>query len=78
MMILIIAHAIREHLKSRHVKTVRYGTDSLAYLAPKIWELVANEMKDLESLTSFKTSIKKWKTTNCPCKNYILQVGYTK
>ena len=22
--------------KSRHVKTVRYGTDSLAYLAPKI------------------------------------------
>ena len=33
--------------KSRHVKTVRYGTDSLAYLAPKIWELVPNEMKNL-------------------------------
>ena len=31
--------------KSRNVKTVRYGTDSLAYLAPKIWELVLNEMK---------------------------------
>ena len=65
--------------KSRHVKTVRYGTDSLAYLAPKIWELVPNEMKNLESLTTFKTAIKKWKTTNCPCrlcKNYILQVGF--
>ena len=52
--------------KSRHVKTVRYGTDSLAYLAPKIWELVPNEMKNLESLTAFKTAIKKWKATNCP------------
>ena len=65
--------------KSRHVKTVRYGTDSLAYLAPKIWELVPNEMKNLESLIAFKTAIKKWKTTNCPChicKNYISQVGF--
>ena len=31
--------------KSRNVKTVRYGTGPLAYLAPKIWELVLNEMK---------------------------------
>ena len=64
--------------KSINAKTVRYGTDSLAYLAPKIWELVQNEMKNLESLTAFKTAIKKWKTTNCPCrlcKNYISQVG---
>ena len=75
-MILVIAHAIREH---RHVKTVRCGTDSLAYLVPKIWELVRNEMKNLESLTAFKTAIKKWKTTNCPCrlcKNYIPQVDF--
>ena len=65
--------------KSRHVKTVRYGTDSLAYLAPKTWELVPNEMKNLESLIAFKTAIKKWKTTNRPCrlyKNYIPQVGF--
>ena len=65
--------------KSRKVKTVRYGTDSLAYLTPKIWELVLNEMKNLESLTAFKTAIKKWKTANCPCrlcKNYVPQVGF--
>ena len=65
--------------KCRHVKTVSCGTDSLAYLAPKIWELVPNEMKNLVSLTAFKTAIKKWKTTNCPCrlcKNYIPQVGF--
>ena len=40
--------------KSKNVKTVRYGTDSLAYLAPKIWELVPNEMKNLESLQHLK------------------------
>ena len=65
--------------KSRNVKIVRYGTDSLAYLAPKIWEPVPNEMKNLESLIAFKTAIKKWKTTNCPCrlrKNCIPQVGF--
>ena len=65
--------------KYRNVTTVRYSADSLAYLAPKIWELVPNEMKNLESLTAFKAAIKKWKTTNCPCrlcKNYILQVWF--
>ena len=65
--------------KSRHVKTVRYSTDSLVYLTPKIWELVPNEMNSLESLTAFKTAIKKRKTTSCPCrlcKNYIPQVGF--
>ena len=65
--------------KSKHVKTVRYGTNYLAYLAPKTWELVPDKMKNLESLTAFKTAIKKWKTTNCPCclcKNYIPQVGF--
>ena len=54
---------IKRTFKSRHVKTVRYGTDSLAYLAPKIWELVPNEMKNLESLATIKTAIKKWKIT---------------
>ena len=39
--------------KSRQFKTVRYGTDSLAYLALKKWELVPNKMKNLESLTAF-------------------------
>ena len=65
--------------KSRRVKSMRYGTDSLAYLAPKIWELVPNETKAVESLASFKSAIKKWKTTECPCrlcKTYIPQVGF--
>ena len=44
MILVVIAHAI---------------TDSLAYLVPKIWELVPNEVKNLESLTAFKTAIKK-------------------
>ena len=65
--------------KSRRVKSMRYGTDSLAYLSPKIWELVPNEIKAVESLASFKSAIKKWKTTECPCrlcKTYIPQVGF--
>ena len=65
--------------KSRRVKSMRYGTDTLAYLAPEIWELAPNEIKAVESLASFKSAIKKWKTTECPCrlcKTYIPQVGF--
>ena len=71
----VSSHSTRNKrtFKSRCAETVRYGTNSLAYLAPKIWELVPSEMKNLESFTAFKTAIKKWKTINCPCrlcKNY--------
>ena len=69
----------RRTFKSRRVKSVRYGTNSLAYLAPKIWELVPIEMKNLDSLSAFKSAIKKWKPTNCPCrlcKIYVPQVGF--
>ena len=77
-LILVITCAIREHL-NLGVLNLRYGTDSLAYLAPKIWELVPNEIKAVESLASFKSATKKWKTTECPCrlcKTYIPQVGF--
>ena len=65
--------------KSQRVKSMRHGTHSLAYLAPKIWELVPNEIKAVESLASFKSAIKKWRTTECSCrlcKTYIPQVGF--
>ena len=64
---------------SRNVKTVRYGTESLSYLAPKIWNLLPNEMRDSSTLASFKEKIKLWVPDLCPCrlcKNYIHQVGF--
>ena len=35
-----------------------YGSESLSYLAPKIWELIPNNIKSLENLSKFNKAIK--------------------
>ena len=37
-------------LERRRVKSVRYGTESISSLAPKIWEILPNEIKDSDTL----------------------------
>ena len=61
------------------VNTVFSGTESIRFLGPKIWELIPNDIKCLENLKDFKTAIKKWKPTSCPCriwKTYLHGVGF--
>ena len=61
------------------VNTVFSGTESIRFLGPKIWELIPNDIKSLENLRDFKTAIKKWKPTSCPCricKTYLHGVGF--
>ena len=63
----------------RPIKTVHYGLNSLAYLGPRMWELIPNNMKRLESVEAFKSKIKGWVPENSPCricKPYIYQVGF--
>ena len=43
---------------SRHIRAVHFGSETLSHLAPKIWELVPEEFKRLESVASFKNAIK--------------------
>ena len=65
--------------RSRPIRTVYFGSETLSCLGPKIWELIPENFKTLESVASFKTEIKKWKPDSCPCrlcKNYIHQVGF--
>ena len=62
-----------------NVNTVNYGIKSLSFLAPKIWNIVPNEIKTSESLKYFKEKINTWIPSSSPCKlccNYIQQVGY--
>ena len=65
--------------KLENVKTVHYGTESLSFLGPKIWELVPLEIKSSQSLEDFKQKIKSWIPENCPCrlcKTYIPGLVY--
>ena len=40
------------------VKSVVSGTETILYLCPRIWDLVALEMKQKESLTTFKKPLR--------------------
>ena len=64
--------------KTRNVKTVYHGTETLAHLGPKIWSMVPAEMKKF-SLSVFTKKIRKWKPNKCPCrlcKVYIKDLGF--
>ena len=37
-------------LEKRRVKSVRYPTESISPLAPKIWEILTNEIRDSDTL----------------------------
>ena len=68
----------RSKLYSRNPKTVKYGTGTISYLAPKIWSLVPNAIKSSKSLDVFKSKIRQWEP-DCPCqlcKNYLQHVGF--
>ena len=51
----------RPTFTTRSVKTVYYGTESLSWLAPKVWELISSNIKSLENFPKFKKVIKNWK-----------------
>ena len=54
--------------KIPRIKTSNYGTDSISYIGPKLWERVPNDIKKKESLSSFKKAIRKWEPEGCPCR----------
>ena len=66
-------------LRTFNVKTVKYGTETIRFRGPKIWELVPEAIKFSQSLEEFKIKIKQWKPIGCTCKlckQYIPNLGY--
>ena len=62
---------------SRVFKNVKYGIEAISFLAPKVWALVPEKMKECPCLEAFKSKIRKWKL-DCPCrlhKTYWQHVG---
>ena len=66
-------------IRRHNVRTVRYGTETVSFLAPKLWELIPEDCKNETSLTAFKVKIKNWIPDNCPCricKKYVPNLGF--
>ena len=75
----IIRYPNENIIQTRNVRTVRYGTDSLAHLGPKIWSIIPECIKREKTLKSFIKKIREWKPVKCPCrlcKTYVREIGY--
>ena len=53
---------------SRAFNAVHYGWESLRFLGPTIWEILPLDLKNSDSLDSFKSRIKNWQPQECPCR----------
>ena len=60
----------------RRVNLVRYGTETVSFLAPKIWDILPKKIKNSESVDIFKKKKKKELHGNVLCKTYALQEGF--
>ena len=52
---------------------------NISYVAPKIWNLVPKEMKQIPTLYEFKVKIRIWKLENRPCRlyrTYLPPIGF--
>ena len=72
---------LRNHRDFRvpFARTVYHGTESISFLGPKIWDIVPAQLKQNQSLNSFKKSIRKWVPQDCPgrlFKRYIGGIGF--
>ena len=66
-------------LYSTNKRTVKYGTETVTYRGPQIWNLVPENTKNASSFDIFKKEIGKWKGEKCPCrifKTYVEHVGF--
>ena len=49
------------------VNSVYHRNESVSFLGPKIWKILPDKLKKIDSLVAFKTATKSWKPEKCPC-----------
>ena len=61
-----------------NVRNQKYEEKSLKRMGNVKWNLLPNEIKDVETLEEFKSKIRIWKPEKCPCylcKDFLAGVG---
>ena len=64
-------------LNRRKVNSVRYSTESVSFLAPKLWDILPKEIKNSETLNTFKAKIKNWVPNICIASRIYLRNNNT-
>ena len=50
--------------------TVNFGTETISYRGPQLWNLIPDNIKSEPTLELFKKKIRKWKCEPCPSAAY--------
>jgi exonuclease III len=61
------------------INSVHFGEDSLQYFGSVIWDKIPIEIRNSESLSSFKSKIRNWSPDECTCRlcrDYVYRLGY--
>ena len=69
----------RSELTVPSINTVFKGQNSISYFGSVIWNSIPAELRGINSFQVFKSEIKAWRPTNCPCrlcKDYIESLGF--
>ena len=69
----------RSELTVPSINTVFKGQNSISYFGSVIWNSIPAEYRGINSFQVFKSEIKAWRPTNCPCrlcKNYKENLGF--
>ena len=56
----------QQTFSTRSIHILHYGSNSLIYLEPKIWEMVPSDVKNLGTVRDFKLVSKRWATRKLP------------
>ena len=63
----------------RNIRTKKFGFETITTIGAVLWRNLPNDIKNSDSLNTFKHRIKQWTPDNCPCKicrNFIKNLGY--
>ena len=69
----------KRYWETSNARTVIYGTETISFRGPKVWEMLPNDLKESQTLHEFKLKIKSWKPDECDCrlcKTFIPNLGF--
>ena len=75
------AYNIRNFLEfaTKRKRAVKIGRETLNYRSPKLWSILTENVRQINSLGQFKESVWKWDCIGCPCrlcKLYSPNIGF--
>ena len=66
-------------LSTSNKNTVNFGTKTISYRGPQLWNLIPDNIKSEPALELFKKKIRKWKCGPCTCRmceTYLQHIGF--